>query len=140
MPDDILNSDARHPTVVSLSFHLIRRTTPPLLPFTPTTGRPSTVYSVLLSPDSLYFHEDKPSMDSGNKSRITTKRSSDGQSKNNLKLYDENCEEDEDKHGETLCGSCGGNYSGDRTSLIYDGTTSSYDRTTKIYDGTIYLC
>ncbi|KAL7229170.1 hypothetical protein ACSBR2_007797 [Camellia fascicularis] len=57
--------------------------------------------------------KDKPSMDSGNKSRITTKRSSDGQSKNNLKLYDENYEEDEDEHGETLCGSCGGNYSGD---------------------------
>ncbi|GMP69424.1 hypothetical protein CsSME_00028693 [Camellia sinensis var. sinensis] len=40
-------------------------------------------------------------------------RSSDGQSKNNLKLYDESYEEDEDEHGETLCGSCGGNYSGD---------------------------
>ncbi|KAF5959668.1 hypothetical protein HYC85_000877 [Camellia sinensis] len=46
--------------------------------------------------------KDKPSMDSGNKSRITTKRSSDGQSKNNLKLYDENYEEDEDEHGHAV--------------------------------------
>ncbi|KAI8540105.1 hypothetical protein RHMOL_Rhmol09G0236300 [Rhododendron molle] len=57
--------------------------------------------------------KDKPSMDSSSKSRITTKRSSDGQSKRSLKLYDESNEEDEDEHGETLCGSCGGNYSAD---------------------------
>ncbi|KAL7214768.1 hypothetical protein ACSBR1_027035 [Camellia fascicularis] len=51
--------------------------------------------------------KDKRSMDSGSKSKISTK------SKNNLKLYDESYEDDEDEHGETLCGSCGGNYSGD---------------------------
>ncbi|KAL7214769.1 hypothetical protein ACSBR1_027036 [Camellia fascicularis] len=57
--------------------------------------------------------KDKPSIDSRSKSKISTKRSSDGQSKNNLKLYDESYEEDEDEHGETFCGSCGGNYNGD---------------------------
>ncbi|XAR71924.1 hypothetical protein NMG60_11018380 [Bertholletia excelsa] len=56
--------------------------------------------------------KDKPSMDSGSKSKISTKRTSDGQSKSNSKLYEESYE-DEDEHGETLCGSCGGNYSAD---------------------------
>ncbi|KAK2985971.1 hypothetical protein RJ640_028289 [Escallonia rubra] len=57
--------------------------------------------------------KDKPSMDSGSKSRISTKRSSDGQAKSNTKPYDESYVEDEDEHSETLCGSCGGSYSAD---------------------------
>lgn len=45
-------------------------------------------------------------------------RSNDGQAKSTLKLADEKLadesyEEDEEEHGETLCGSCGGNYSAD---------------------------
>lgn len=40
-------------------------------------------------------------------------RSSDGQAKSTSKLADESYEEDEEEHGETLCGSCGGNYSAD---------------------------
>ncbi|KAK3042090.1 hypothetical protein RJ639_001792 [Escallonia herrerae] len=57
--------------------------------------------------------KDKPSMDSGSKSRISTKKSSDGQAKSNAKPYDESYVEDEDEHSETLCGSCGGSYSAD---------------------------
>ncbi|XWS55531.1 hypothetical protein CRYUN_Cryun09bG0008100 [Craigia yunnanensis] len=57
--------------------------------------------------------KDKPSMDSGSKSRGNTKRSSDGQVKSNPKLVDESYEDDEDEHRETLCGSCGGNYNAD---------------------------
>ncbi|XP_059666769.1 PHD finger protein ALFIN-LIKE 1-like [Cornus florida] len=53
--------------------------------------------------------KDKPSVDSGSKSRISIKRSNDGQSK----LYNAAYEEHEDEHGETLCGSCGGNYNAD---------------------------
>ncbi|WCJ19888.1 PHD finger protein ALFIN-LIKE 2 [Euphorbia peplus] len=57
--------------------------------------------------------KDKPSMDSGSKSRNSTKRSSDGQvrSSANTKLHDEGYPEDEDEHGETFCGTCGGAYS-----------------------------
>lgn len=43
----------------------------------------------------------------------TLQRSSDGQMRNNPKLLDESYGEDEDEHSETLCGSCGGNYSSD---------------------------
>ncbi|CAL0327909.1 unnamed protein product [Lupinus luteus] len=50
--------------------------------------------------------------DSGSKSRGSLKRSNEGQVKSNSKLPDESNGEDEE-HGETLCGSCGGNYSGD---------------------------
>lgn len=57
--------------------------------------------------------KDKPSMDSTNKSRNSTKRSADGQVKGNSKLLDESLVEDEDEHGDTLCGSCGGNYNAD---------------------------
>ncbi|KAG9147919.1 hypothetical protein Leryth_003513 [Lithospermum erythrorhizon] len=67
--------------------------------------------------------KDKPSADSGNKSRAGTKvqicscllwqRSNDGQSKTNHKLADASYEEEDDDHSETLCGSCGGSYSGD---------------------------
>ncbi|KAK3019015.1 hypothetical protein RJ639_003623 [Escallonia herrerae] len=51
--------------------------------------------------------------DSGSKSRISTKRSSDGQVKVIPKTTDEIYEEEEDEHSETLCGSCGGNYNAD---------------------------
>ncbi|EXB59013.1 PHD finger protein ALFIN-LIKE 1 [Morus notabilis] len=57
--------------------------------------------------------KDKPSVDSGSKSRGSTKRSNDGQVKSNPKLVDESFEEEEDEHSETLCGSCGGNYNAD---------------------------
>lgn len=40
-------------------------------------------------------------------------RSSDGQVKSTPKVVEESFEEEEDEHGDTLCGSCGGNYSGD---------------------------
>ncbi|KAE9591997.1 hypothetical protein Lal_00038359 [Lupinus albus] len=53
--------------------------------------------------------KEKPTVDSGSKSRGSTKRSSDGQVKSNPK-FDEGYEEEEDEHSETLCGSCGGNY------------------------------
>ncbi|OAY46262.1 PHD finger protein ALFIN-LIKE 2 [Manihot esculenta] len=56
--------------------------------------------------------KDKPSVDSGSKSRNSTKRSIDGQVRN-TKLLDESYAEEEDEHGETLCGSCGGTYSAD---------------------------
>ncbi|KAJ0695152.1 putative chromatin regulator PHD family [Helianthus annuus] len=58
--------------------------------------------------------KDKPNVDNGNKSRSSTKRTNDGQSKSTPRVYDEGyAEEEEDEHGETLCGTCGGNYSGD---------------------------
>ncbi|CAL0328286.1 unnamed protein product [Lupinus luteus] len=55
--------------------------------------------------------KEKPTVDSGSKSRGSTKRSSDGQVKSNPKFdeeYEE--EEEEDEHSETPCGSCGGKY------------------------------
>ncbi|GMP51229.1 hypothetical protein CsSME_00017543 [Camellia sinensis var. sinensis] len=57
--------------------------------------------------------KEKPSADSGSKFHGSIKRSSDGQVKSNPKLADESYEEDENEHSETLCGSCGGNYSAD---------------------------
>ncbi|CAI0539696.1 unnamed protein product [Linum tenue] len=54
---------------------------------------------------------EKPSIDSGSKSRGSTKRSSDGQVRSNPKH--ENYHVDEDEHMDTLCGSCGGNYNAD---------------------------
>ncbi|KAK4359597.1 hypothetical protein RND71_021826 [Anisodus tanguticus] len=61
--------------------------------------------------------KDKPSADSGSRSRGSSiKRSSEGQAKapqSTPKVADESYEEDEEEHGETLCGSCGGNYSAD---------------------------
>ncbi|KAK2656685.1 hypothetical protein Ddye_009737 [Dipteronia dyeriana] len=57
--------------------------------------------------------KDKPSVDSGSKSRGSAKRSNDGQVKSTPKLADENFEDEEDEHSETLCGSCGGNYNAD---------------------------
>ncbi|XP_057979677.1 PHD finger protein ALFIN-LIKE 1-like [Malania oleifera] len=58
--------------------------------------------------------DNKPSVDSGSKSRISTKRTIEGQVKSYSTQFDENYGEDEDdEHGETLCGSCGGSYSAD---------------------------
>lgn len=69
-----------------------------------------TVFEVVTERKPL---KDKPTVDSGSKSRGSIKRSSDGQVKNNPKFSDEGYEEDEDEHSETLCGSCGGNYNAD---------------------------
>ncbi|EXB88397.1 PHD finger protein ALFIN-LIKE 1 [Morus notabilis] len=57
--------------------------------------------------------KDKPSLDSGSKSRNSAKRSNDRQIKSNTKLVDESYGDDEDEHSDTLCGSCGTNYSAD---------------------------
>ncbi|OIT35906.1 phd finger protein alfin-like 1 [Nicotiana attenuata] len=57
--------------------------------------------------------KEKPTADSGSKSRGSTKKSTDGQAKSTPKLADEIDKEEEEEHGETLCGSCGGNYSAD---------------------------
>uniref|UniRef100_A0A6N2M1Y9 PHD finger protein ALFIN-LIKE n=3 Tax=Salix TaxID=40685 RepID=A0A6N2M1Y9_SALVM len=54
--------------------------------------------------------EDKPSAESGSKSKNNTKRAVDGQARSNSKL---NYVEDEDEHGDTICGSCEGNYNAD---------------------------
>ncbi|KAG6763775.1 hypothetical protein POTOM_031215 [Populus tomentosa] len=54
--------------------------------------------------------EDKPGAESGSKSRNNTKRSIDGQARSNSKL---SYVEDEDEHGDTICGSCAGNYNAD---------------------------
>ncbi|XP_060176408.1 PHD finger protein ALFIN-LIKE 2-like [Lycium barbarum] len=56
--------------------------------------------------------KEKPTADSGSKSRGSTKKSAEGQAKSTPKLADESYPEEEE-HGETLCGSCGGNYSAD---------------------------
>ncbi|CAN4106138.1 unnamed protein product [Withania somnifera] len=71
----------------------------------------ATVFEVVTERKPI---KDKPSADSGSRSRGSSiKRSSDGQAKSTPKLADESYEEDEEEHGETLCGSCGGNYSAD---------------------------
>ncbi|KAI3525761.1 hypothetical protein L1887_04824 [Cichorium endivia] len=58
-----------------------------------------------------------PGADSGNKSKSGTKRSNDGQVRSSMPkvAIEENYEEEdeEDEHGDTQCGSCGGNYNGD---------------------------
>ncbi|RZC84446.1 hypothetical protein C5167_047234 [Papaver somniferum] len=70
-----------------------------------------TVYEVVAERKPA---KEKPSVDSGSKSRLSTKRSNDGQVvKHNSKHADEAYGEDEDEHSETLCGSCGGNYNAD---------------------------
>ncbi|XP_059305363.1 PHD finger protein ALFIN-LIKE 1-like [Lycium ferocissimum] len=73
-----------------------------------------TVFEVMTERKPI---KDKPSADSGSRSRGSSiKRSSDGQAKapqSTPKVADESYEEDEEEHGETLCGSCGGNYSAD---------------------------
>ncbi|CAI0443618.1 unnamed protein product [Linum tenue] len=57
--------------------------------------------------------KDKPSVDSGSKLVFALQRSLDGQAKNNSKLMDDNDGDEEDEHGETICGSCGGTYNSD---------------------------
>ncbi|KAA3463767.1 PHD finger protein ALFIN-LIKE 1-like isoform X1 [Gossypium australe] len=57
--------------------------------------------------------KDKPSIESGSKSQGSNKRSSDGTVKSNPKIADADYEDNEDEHGETPCGSCGGNYNAD---------------------------
>ncbi|RWR95615.1 PHD finger protein ALFIN-LIKE 1-like protein [Cinnamomum micranthum f. kanehirae] len=57
--------------------------------------------------------KNKSGSDSGNKSKISTKRTSDGQIKANSKPVEEGYGDEEDEHSETLCGSCGGNYNAD---------------------------
>ncbi|XP_075502390.1 PHD finger protein ALFIN-LIKE 2-like [Primulina tabacum] len=69
-----------------------------------------TVYELVTESKA---EKDKPNVDSGSKSRGGTKRSIDGQAKNNQKLEGEIYEEDEDEHSEAICGSCSGNYSAD---------------------------
>lgn len=64
--------------------------------------------------------KDKPGVDIGSKSRNGTKRSLDGQVRNNPKLLDESYEDEEDEHSETLCGSCGGNYTNDEFWICCD--------------------
>ncbi|TKY65825.1 PHD finger protein ALFIN 1 [Spatholobus suberectus] len=57
-----------------------------------------TVFEIVTHNETI---KDKPTVDSGSKSRASTERSSDGY------------EQDEDKCIEILCGCCGGNYNGD---------------------------
>ncbi|KAI5392017.1 PHD finger protein ALFIN-LIKE 2 [Lathyrus oleraceus] len=71
-----------------------------------------TVFEVVT--DRKPVKDNKPTVDSGSKSRGSTKRSSDGQVKSIPKLADDQgYEEEEDEHSETLCGSCGGHYNAD---------------------------
>ncbi|WOL06882.1 hypothetical protein Cni_G15616 [Canna indica] len=58
--------------------------------------------------------------DSGSKSKLSTKRSSDGQEKNHSRIADEGYGEDDDEHSETLCGACGGSYSADEFWIACD--------------------
>ncbi|KAM0941253.1 putative chromatin regulator PHD family [Dioscorea sansibarensis] len=54
--------------------------------------------------------KDKSGLDSGSKSKQSVKRTSEGQVKSNSKPADDVYGEDDDEHSETLCGTCGGNY------------------------------
>ncbi|MFQ6665314.1 hypothetical protein Gotur_032085, partial [Gossypium turneri] len=51
--------------------------------------------------------KDKPTVESGNKSRNSTKP------RNNPKIADNSYEEDEEEQGDTFCGICGGGYNSD---------------------------
>ncbi|GAB2212193.1 hypothetical protein Droror1_Dr00025544 [Drosera rotundifolia] len=65
--------------------------------------------------------KDKPSVDSGSKTKSgSNKRTIDGQVKINPKPGNENAEDEDDEQGETLCGSCGGNYSADEFWICCD--------------------
>ncbi|KAF2580753.1 hypothetical protein F2Q68_00002811 [Brassica cretica] len=68
--------------------------------------------------------DNKPSSDSGSKSRNGTKRSIEGQTKSPTpRLMEESYEdeeEEEDEHGDTLCGICGGNYTQDEFWICCD--------------------
>ncbi|KAF2539197.1 hypothetical protein F2Q68_00023286 [Brassica cretica] len=52
--------------------------------------------------------KDKPSMDHESKSQ--NGRSIEGEMKSTRKLMEESSEDEEDEHGDTHCGSCGGHY------------------------------
>lgn len=65
-----------------------------------------TVYEVVSE-----RRKDKASNESATKSKLA-KRSNDDHLKGNSKIVDEGYGE-EDEHGETFCGTCGGNYNGD---------------------------
>ncbi|OAY70262.1 PHD finger protein ALFIN-LIKE 2 [Ananas comosus] len=67
----------------------------------------STVFEVLADRKQ---GKDRSGVDSGSKSRHSTKRSSDGHTKNSSRAVNEGYGEDDEEHNETLCGSCGGNY------------------------------
>ncbi|XP_072975323.1 PHD finger protein ALFIN-LIKE 2-like [Typha angustifolia] len=69
-----------------------------------------TVFEVVLNRRQS---KEKSGIDSGSKSKLSTKRSSDGEVKSNTKMVDDAYGEDDDEHSETLCGACGGNYSAD---------------------------
>ncbi|KAL3357007.1 hypothetical protein AABB24_017597 [Solanum stoloniferum] len=69
-----------------------------------------TVFEVIAERKPI---QDKPSADNGSKSRGSMQRTSDVQAKSTAKLADESCDEDEEEHGETLCGCCDGNYNAD---------------------------
>lgn len=62
--------------------------------------------------------KDKSTIDSGSKSRNSLKRSNEGHVRSNSNLLDDNGEDEE--HGETLCGSCGGDYSADEFWICCD--------------------
>ncbi|URE14023.1 PHD finger protein [Musa troglodytarum] len=64
--------------------------------------------------------KEKSSMDGASKSKLSTKRSSDGQIKSNSRTADEGYGEEEDEHSETLCGTCGGSYSADEFWIACD--------------------
>ncbi|MQL97033.1 hypothetical protein Taro_029716 [Colocasia esculenta] len=57
--------------------------------------------------------KERSGVDSGSKSKLSIKRTSDGQVKANPKPVDEGYGEDDDEHSETLCGICGANYNAD---------------------------
>ncbi|KAK1437130.1 hypothetical protein QVD17_02915 [Tagetes erecta] len=71
-----------------------------------------TVFEVVSERKSV---KDKPSAaESGSKAKGNAKRSSDGQVKSIQKAAADDSYEDEDEeHGDTQCGSCGGNYNAD---------------------------
>lgn len=47
-------------------------------------------------------------------------RSIEGQTKSTPKLMEESYEDEDDEHGDTLCGSCGGNYTNDEFWICCD--------------------
>ncbi|XP_031264255.1 PHD finger protein ALFIN-LIKE 1-like [Pistacia vera] len=57
--------------------------------------------------------KDKPSVDSGSKSRNGSKRSIDGLVRSNPKILEDRVEDEDDEHNETFCGSCGSSYNSD---------------------------
>ncbi|CAN6874813.1 unnamed protein product [Brassica oleracea] len=54
--------------------------------------------------------KDKPSMDHVSKSQNGVNRPIEGEMKSTRKLMEESSEDEEDEHGDTYCGSCGGHY------------------------------